>query len=333
MNLIYFVTGLLVLVTVSVDILWTTLWVQGSAGPLTSRLMSVEWRAFRRAVGNRRRLLSLTGPVILVTSLAVWIVLLWGGWTLLFASGENALLDTRNANPLSWTERIYFVGYSIFTLGNGDFSPQGGTWQIATVLATGSGILFVTLSVTYILSVLDAITQKRSFASGVSGLGNRSDAILRESWNGEEFQGLELPLNTLTAELNTLTSNHKAYPILHYFYSPEAKHAPSVSLVVLDELLTALYFGTPDEHWPDDLIVRNARSSVQSYLETLHSAFINPANRPPPALELHSLQEAGIPTVSDEEFADSLDSIEKRRRQLLGLIESDLRKWPNQDNR
>ena len=80
-------------------------------------------------------------------------------------------------------------------------------------------------------------TQKRSFASDVSGLGEQSYAILEKSWNGEEFQGLELPLNTLTSELNTLTSNHKAYPILHYFYSPRAKHAPAVSVVVLDELL------------------------------------------------------------------------------------------------
>ncbi|WP_224269774.1 potassium channel family protein [Haloprofundus salinisoli] len=332
MNSIYFVAGVLALVTVSVDLLWTTLWIQGSAGPLTSRLMKSEWQVLRQTVGDRQRVLSLSGPIILITSLAVWIALLWGGWTLLFAGGENALLDTRNTGPISWSERFYYVGYTLFTMGNGDFTPQGSLWQIATALMAGSGMLFITLSVTYILSVLDAVTQKRAFASGVSGLGEQSDEILRESWNGEEFEGLELPLNSLTAELNTLTSNHKAYPILHYFYSPKAKHAPAVSVVVFDELLRVLRFGTPDQHRPDNLIVGNARSSVEDYLETLHDAFIDPANRLPPALELDSLREAGVPTVSDEEFADSLDTEEDRRRQLLGLIDSDLREWPNGDD-
>lgn len=329
---IYLGAGVLVLLSVSVDLLWTTLWVQGSAGPLTSRLMDAEWRVLRRTAGNRRRLLSLTGPIILVTSLAVWILLLWSGWTLLFAGGENALVDTRNAGPISWSERFYYVGYTIFTMGNGDFFPHGGTWQIATAIAAGSGMLYVTLSVTYVLSVLDAVTQKRTFASGVSGLGECSEVILRESWNGETFEGLELPLNTLTEQLNTLTSNHKAYPILHYFYSPREKYAPSVSVVVLDEVLTALRFGTPERHRPDDLLVGNARSSVQNYLETVQSSFLDPSNDSPPSLELHWLREAGVPTVSDEEFADSLDALERRRRRLLGLIESDLREWPNRDD-
>lgn len=331
MNLLYLVVGILLLTIMSIDIIWTTLWVQGSAGPLTSRLMNLEWQMLRRLSGDRQRLLSLSGPIILVTSLAVWIALLWGGWTVLFAGGENALMDTRNTGPISWSERFYYIGYTIFTMGNGDFTPQGGLWQTATALATGSGMLFITLSVTYILSVLDAVTQKRAFVSGVSGLGEQSHQILRESWNGEEFEGLELPLNTLTAELNTLTANHKAYPILHYFYSPQAKHAPAVNVVVLDELLTLLRFGTPDKQNPHDLIVRNARASVENYLETLHSAFIDPANHPPPALELHSLREAGVPTVSNEEFEEVLDTEEDRRQQLLGLVESDVREWPNRD--
>lgn len=332
MNLLPLVAGLLVLAAVSVDLFWTTLWIQGSAGPLTSRLMDAEWRVLRRAFGDRRRLLSLSGPIILITGLVVWIALLWGGWTLLFAGGENALRDTRNVGPISWAERFYYIGYTIFTVGNGDFTPQGGVWQIATGLAAGSGMLFVTLSVTYVLSVLEAASQKRSFASDVRGLGEQSEAILEKSWNGDEFQGLELPLNTLAGELNTLTSNHKAYPILHYFYSPKAKHAPAVSIVILDELLTILRFGTPEQHRPDDTIIDSARSSVQNYLETLHSAFIDPANRSPPSLELGSLRTAGVTTVSDEDFADSLDTLEKRRRQLLGLIESDCREWPNRND-
>ncbi|MFC7203184.1 ion channel [Haloferax namakaokahaiae] len=294
--------------------------------------MDAEWRVLRRVFGDRKQLLSLSGPIILVTGLALWIALLWGGWTLLFASAENILRDTRNGGPISWSERFYFIGYTVFTMGNGDFTPQGARWQTATALAAGSGMLFVTLSVTYILSVLDAVTQKRSFASSVSGLGKQSSSILEQSRDAEGFHGLELPLNSITTELNTLTSNHKAYPVLHYFHSPKAKYAPAVSVVVLDELLTILRFGTSKQHRPADTIIEGTRSSVQNYLETLHGSFVTPADCSPPSPGLQSLREAGVTTVSDEEFADSLATVEERRRQLLGLIESDCREWPNESD-
>ncbi|WP_281246994.1 hypothetical protein [Natrinema salaciae] len=39
MTLGYLALGVIVLVGTVVDVLWTTLWVEGGAGPLTSRLM------------------------------------------------------------------------------------------------------------------------------------------------------------------------------------------------------------------------------------------------------------------------------------------------------
>lgn len=207
MNVLYLGLGVLFLAVVIVDLLWTTLWIEGGAGPLTARLMAWTWKVMRRIGSRNSRLLTLSGPVILVLSFGVWIVLLWTGWTLLFASAENSLMDTVNARHISWSELVYYTGYTIFTLGNGDLIPRSGLWQIVTTLASASGMLFITLSVTYILSVLGAVTQKRAFANNVSGLGTQSTEILRASWDGEAFQGLEIPLNTITSQLNTLTAN------------------------------------------------------------------------------------------------------------------------------
>ncbi|QLG50933.1 potassium channel family protein [Natrinema halophilum] len=323
-----FALGMGLLALVVVDLVWTTLWVEGGAGPLTSRLMSWTWRGIRRIGSRNSALLTLSGPIVLVIGLAVWIVLLWGGWTLIFASAEYPLTDTIDGGPISWLDRIYFTGYTIFTLGNGDFAPRDGIWQLATTFATASGMLFVTLSVTYVLSVLDAVTQKRSFASSVSGLGTRSDEILRASWNGDEFRGLDVPLNSLTTQLNVLTENHKAYPILHYFHTGQPERAPVTSIAILDDALALLRFGVSEPDRPSDTIVKNARASVHSYLETLHEAFIEPADRSPPAPSLESIRDAGVPTVSDEEFTESVADLSQRRRLLLALVESDVREWP-----
>lgn len=320
--------GSLLLAVAVVDLLWTTLWVAGGAGPLTSRLMAWTWSGFRRIGDRGSRLLTLSGPAILVIGLTAWIALLWAGWTLVFASAAYPLVDTVNGNPITWSDRIYYTGYTIFTLGLGDLVPREGAWQIATTLATASGMLFVTLIVTYVLSVLDAVTQKRAFASNVSGLGERSDEIVRRSWDGDEFDGMELSLNELASQMNALTANHKAYPILHYFHSGRPEQAPVSSAALLDETLTLLRFGVPERDRPSDTIVRNARSSVGGYLDTLGDAFIEPADRSPPAPAIDSLRDADVPTVSDEEFDASVADLSERRRLLLGLVESDLRRWP-----
>lgn len=332
MNLVYFAIGVLLLVLVVVDLLWTTLWVEGGAGPLTSRLMSWSWRALRKLAGRNSRVLSLSGALIFVIGLSVWIALLWGGWTLIFASADGSLVDTLNRGAVSWTDLLYFTGYTMFTLGNGDFVPGSGIWQLTTILATGSGMLFVTLTVTYILSVLDAVTQKRAFAMGVSGFGTRGTEIVRKAWNGEEFRGVALPLNTYVTQLNTLTSNHKAYPVLHYFHTPQAEQAPAVGVAVLDEALTLFRFGVRERDRPDEVVIDNARSSVRTYLETLETAFVEPANRTPPSPPLDALREVDVPTVSDDEFATSLAELDDRRRMLLGFVESDARRWPSGDD-
>lgn len=329
MEVVTLTVGIVLLTAGTIDILWTTLWVQGGAGPLTSQLMKRGWQILGRTVGEHPKALTLSGPLILGSSLAVWILLLWSGWTFVFASGEPSLYNVSSGRALSWGERFYFTGYTIFTLGNGGYAPQSGVWQIATVFAAGSGMLFVTLAVTYVLSVLGAVTQKRAFASSVSGLGETTDEIIRTSWDGETFRGLDIQLTMLASDLETLTANHKAYPILHYFHSKDPKNAPVTSIVVLDELLTFLQFGTPEETRPDDLVVQSTRSSVQGYLETLHEAFVDAADRSPPPLDLRALREEGIPTVSDEEFRDALTGVDDRRHQLLGLVDSDLRDWPN----
>jgi len=41
---------------------------------------------------------------------------------------------------------------------------------------------------------------------------------------------------------------------------------------------------------------------------------------------------AGIPTVTDAEFADAVFDLSERRRQLLGIVEADAWHWPPIDS-
>ncbi|GAB3670245.1 potassium channel family protein [Halopiger thermotolerans] len=328
MNPLYLGLGVVLLAVTVVDLLWTTLWVEGGAGPLTSRVMAWTWRLVRWVGSQNDRILSLSGPLVLVFQLSAWIAFLWIGWTFLFASARGALIDTLGTRAIGWSELLYFTGYTIFTLGNGDFVPRGDLWQLITTLATATGMLFITLSVTYVLSVLGAVTQKRSFASSVSALGSRGSEIVRTSWNGTAFQGVDVTVRALASQLETLTANHKAYPILHYFHSKQATQAPTRSIALFDDALTLYRFGVPERARPSALVVTNARSSVESYILTLERAFIEPASDRPPDPDLERLRDADIPTVPDREFEAAVAGLDERRRTLLALVESDVREWP-----
>ena len=332
MNVVYILVGVAILFVTIVDILWTTLWVDGGSGPLSSRLTSWLWRGLRQLGGERSRTLSLAGPIILTLTLVIWVAGIWGGWTLVFAGSGDALVNARNATPVTWVDRIYFVAYTMFTMGNGDFYPNDGAYQIAASLTTASGMLFVTMGVSYVLSVLGAVSQKRAFASSVTGLGKRSETVVETGWDGEDFEGIHPPLNSLASELDLLATKHKAYPILHYYHSEEAKHASAMGVVIFDEALTLLRFGVPDDERPNAALVENARSASENYLETLNEAFIEPADEAPEPPDLDRLREARVPTVSDDEFEDAVDELDERRRKLLGVVRSDAWHWPPLDD-
>lgn len=331
MSLLALVAGALVLCLAVGDLLWTTLWVEGGAGPLTALSMRWTWRGVRLVGRRRRNLLTLAGPVVLVLGIALWLGLLWGGWTLVFAGVENAIADTRVPGPISWTERLYFVGYSLFTLGNGDFAPGDGVPQVLTSLTTASGMLFVTLIVSYVISVLDAVTQKRAFASTVAGLGDSGVAVVTTAWDGEDYAALELPLDSIASAVNELTTNHHAYPILHYFYTDDPAYATVRSMAVLDDALTVLQFGTPESRRPATPVLQSARRSVGSYLDTVGTSFGHSADRAPPPPDIAVLRDADMPTVEGERFRRSVAETAGRRRQLRGLLDADAREWPGVD--
>ncbi|MDG5778695.1 potassium channel family protein [Haloarculaceae archaeon H-GB2-1] len=329
MKVLYLGLGIVLLVGGIVDILWTTLWVDGSAGPLSSRMTTGVWRGIRRVSSRQSRLLSLSGPLLLVLSLLLWVGLVWLGWTLVFAAETDAIVNTRTNAPVGWAQRFYYVGYTMFTMGNGDFYPPTAGWQIATAVTTASGMLFVTLSVSYVLSVLEAVSVKRSFASGVTGLGGWSEVLVRSSWDAdaESFRGLETALDRLTSQLDTLGEQHDSYPILHYYHSERGQQSSAVAVAILDEALTIFHEGIPDDQGPNEAILKSARASTTTYLQTLDSAFIEAADEPPPPPDLDRIRDADIPTVSDDEFAEAIEELDERRRKVRGLVENDAWEW------
>lgn len=307
------------------DALVTTLAVSNSAGPLSGRVTHALWSVALRVGGER--ILQALGLALTLLVLGLWLALLWGGWSLVFSADPRAVVVTATGEPVGFWDRVYFAGYTLFTLGNGDLRADGAVWKVVTVLALLNGLGLATLGITYLVPVATAASERRRLASTISALGDRPDDVLTRAWNGQDFGFLPQHLVALGPEIDLLAQRHLTYPVLHFFHSRESHAAAAVTICRIDEALTLLRAGVAEAAAVDGSAVDPLRNSVTRFLDTLRSAYISPAPDPPPLPSLDALRTAGIPTVDEDRFRAQLQQWEERRRVLAGFVHNDGWAW------
>jgi hypothetical protein len=326
-NLILMLVGAAMVFFAFLDALSTTLWVDGSAGPLSSRIAKWTWRAGLAVAKGRHRALSLVGPLVLLLIVILWVALLWLGWTLIFSAVDGAILHSITKAAADWPARFYFVGYLLFTAGLGDYVPNGGVWQMVSVLTNMTGLLLATLAITYILSIIAAVVQKRAFASQVNGLGRTAAEIVESGWNGSDLRDLDLPLSSLSSQMAHISQQYRAYPVLQYYHPSCPELSPSVAVALFDDALTLIRFGVPSECRPGRAVIRSAQSAVETFLDTAPPVFIHSAPETSPPPDLAVIVGLSIPTVPEGQFLEEINLLSRRRSRLLGLLKNNGWSW------
>lgn len=325
MSAILIILGLALVVLAICDLFSTTLSVTSVNGIVSGHLADFVWRRVLR-LRLSHRLLRLTGLSVVVGLIAGWALALWGGWTLIFIGAGDAVVESTTRAPASISDRAFFAGYLVSTLGNGDFTADGTVWQLTTVLASLSGLIAVTLAVTFLVPVAAGVVQRRQLATTIASLGETPRAVLRRSWNGTDHSMLATFLPGMLSDIHLLTQRHMAYPVLHYFHSIDRHSAVAPMLAVLDESLLLLQRGARDAGIPS-LTLDASRDSIAELLRLLEMAFIRPADEAPPAPQLAWLSEAGAVAVDGPEFDHAVESESPRRRVLRGFVEADGWSW------
>lgn len=330
MNLFFLIIGIAITLWIIIEALWTTLWIDGDAGPLTSRFTSIIWKGFRLffAPGSHR-MLSLAGPVILFTTVFYWIILLLLGWVLIFYSDPNSIQPNPEKTLPGLVDYIWYIAYTTFTVGNGDFKPNGSTWQILSSLVAFSGMGMVTLTITYLMQVITAVNNKRSFASQVTSVGSTAEEFVKKQWTGDGFGAIELQLNSLNEQLARLSEQHLAFPILHYYHAERADKSLNLAIGILDDALTIIQLGVEEKYKPAETILASLRFSIDSFLTTLKMAFIHPADNTPENPNISGLKKNGIPIIPESDFNNKIKNEEDRRKLILGLINQGGWKFPS----
>ena len=328
MSVLLLILGFVLLAVASSDVLITTLTVRGG-GFLTNRFSSWLWHGATKLHrhNTNHRLLAGAGLLLILGMALIWYLCTWAAWSLIFCSFSNAIVNSSNNEPASIWGRIYFVAYTITTLGRGDYQPSNTIWHLLTGLAAANGFFLVTLSIAYLFPVVSAATEKRTLAVYISCLGGSADEILTKAWNGKDFGNLDQHLINLTSLIVNLGEKHLTYPVLHYFHTPWRSRCLPLSIVVLDEAMSLMQYAVPLEIRPDPAVLFPARRSCAAFLSTLKSDYIKPSPQAPPSIPLELLRQKGIPTFEDLTYLKAIQQIDKRRKLLLALVENDGWSW------
>lgn len=316
--------GTALIVGVLLDVTWTTVAAGSGAGPLTSRFTGTLWRV-ALAVHRRRdggTFLVAAGVAIVVSVMATWVATLLVGWVMIFSSSDGAVRAASTGVPGDLVDRIYFAGYTMLTLGLGDQVPGDGIWQLATVLATGTGLALVTLSITYLVPVASAVVQRRQLAAQIASLGGTAHDIVLRGWNGTDFGSLGQNLSMLTPNLHTVRLQHLTYPILHFFHSRSRHDAAAIQLTNLDQAIALLRYGVSEAVRPDDQTLGAVQNGIDEFLATMEGVHISDEQPPIAPASLDPLDQAGIPTEPSR-YRSHVDDTERRRRLLAGYLRDD----------
>lgn len=333
MGILLGLIGLLILSATLIDILATSLRLSREGGLFSIRLSNWLWNQILQGYWKRsrsksaHRCLMVTGYGVALIPFVLWIVLIWVGWTLVFNASPAAVVEAQTKVPADAWARIYFTGYTLFTLGLGDYQPAGALWQIATAIASLNGFLLVTFSISYLIPVISAAIHARQLGLYISTLGQSANEILTQAWNGKDFGMLSQHFTALTPLIALHAQHYPAYPVLSYFHSLERPYASAPNIATLDEALTLLEIGVKPEYRPDAVALYPLRKAMSAFIETLDSTHIEGAKHAPPIPSLQPLRDRGIPTVNEASFQTEVEHLAERRKLLLALVQNDGWSW------
>ncbi|MDW5376669.1 potassium channel family protein [Halomonas sp. HP20-15] len=319
--------GAVLILLVLYDAIRTTL-SASSAGPITNHLMNAVWLLLLRI--SRRydshALLAASGAWITVSLIVFWLFAAWLGWFLLFCGSPQAVVNSTSQVTADLFQRAYYAGYTLTTLGYGDYVPGNDAWRIPPALAAASGFFLFTLAITYILNIVSNVTQKRQVALAISALGQTPQRLLESTADEGTYQSLSNQLQQLQQSIGLVGQQHLAFPILHYYHAADSDKALPLALARLYQSLSLVCFACPEVDSTTRTQLKITQQVLDQFLDTLGRSFIRPAGEAPPIPELEAY--AALPGVakSAAELHDYLTSLE-RQKLLLAYVREDGWEW------
>jgi hypothetical protein len=309
------ILGFIVLLIAIHDFFYTTLSASGAGfvsenvAILSDSIIQFCVRTFGRKVYNYH------GLFVNLMILFVWLLLIWLGLFLVYSSNPEAITNSSGRAAYNW-ERLYFTGYTLSTLGMGNFKPTSPFFELVTSCFSFFGFIFFTSSMTYFLSVSSAVVRKRTLAKGICNLGNNPQAVAKKILALDSSYSYQ-QIHDLQEKVDQHSVSHQAYPVVHFYSRSEEKDSFSINITRLDEALSILFYSDKGQNLQEELEL--LRSSISNFLQNLDKNFSRSLPKVKDFQSGEDLPE-GLTARNSQELVE-------RRRILESLLKSEGFSW------
>lgn len=314
------VAGAALVAFVLVDLVWTTIAVGGGRGPLTN-FVARSLAALGRAGRPDHRRLTALGVVVAVAVPTTWLLLTLAGFTLFFLADAEAVVSAATQEPTSAMGRL---AYAAGGLAGAGASLVAGTtrWELVNNASAILGLAMATLSITYVLRIVNAVSSERSMASQVAGLGTAPGEVVADACRSTGMGTLRLQLALISSSLTQVAQDHLTLPMLQFFHSSTRSSSVALNVARYDDILSVLEHALPEQHRPT---VQSGRAAVDAFLDTIEVPHTSSSSPPPPTLA--PLRAVRDDVVDDATFGERIDGEAARRAHLLAYVESEGWGW------
>jgi len=217
------------------DVLLTVLYARAGSSILTGYFCNWAWRllrSFSRLFGSRAPLvLSLGGPLLVISILFLWVALLTVGGALIFHPYLGGGIRTDNGpTPSGFVAALFAAGISMSIVGSSGFSPATSAFRLLFLFNSLIGTSVVSLTLTYLMQLYSALQRRNALGIRMyllSGMtANSAEMLVKMSPQGHVEQA-ENTLSDLAASVAEMKETHQFYPVLLYFRFPEAHYSLS----------------------------------------------------------------------------------------------------------
>lgn len=241
-------------------------------GVIARRIVQGMSAAVRRAPRGRSTLGLLGGPLSYIAVVGTWTALLALGWAFVFwphlPDAFNYSQGLVPAQHDRFIDALYISLVNLTSLGYGDISPASDLMRILGPIETTFGLGLLTASISWLISIYNAISRRDSLAHEVH-LAKESEERLGEKLADADPRLLETMLASFAEQLIRTRRDLIHFPITHYFRTEDEERA----LAGLLPFLTSLANEAAEESRPHPLRVRAEilRMAIDDFAQTLRT--------------------------------------------------------------
>ena len=243
MDFVEQLAGLCLLTLILLDIFTTVLYARAGSGIIATRAERGLWRLIRwiSAISTRTHdaILSLGGPLIVVTVVAIW----FAGLSLAAALVIHPALGTgvrtsSGETPTSFVAALFAGGSSVSIVGSGGFEPSTDTFRLFYWLTSIAGTAVTSLVLTYLMQVYTALLRRNTVALYVdtwsAETGDAVELLARLFPDNQTSAGYNV-MNQWATSIAAVKETHHFYPVLCYFRFTDPRYSMArTALVTLE---------------------------------------------------------------------------------------------------